>query len=649
MRVNRIGIIGVGPRGLSVLERIVAHARAQPATELEILLFDPQEPGYGSHDPGQSDFHLVNTVSGQLTLFSDATVLGAGPVMSGPTFFEWLRDQSRMGSSGLPAGAEINADSYYPRGWFGRYLQWVFRYVRALAPPHVGIRFIQAAVDSAQRDEQGAWLLDAGGEQVRVEYLFLTTGHTKPANEPASGPCRAEPALPRRAPQTLVIDDPYPMKAQLARVSAGMSVAIEGMGLTAMDVMAELTVGRGGRFIDSGPDGKTIYIRSGNEPSLVLFSRSGIPLSARAVNQKGVSGQYRAHFLRIPSLRELRVYRKLDFVTDVLPLLVADMEYAYCDAYLRHSQGADAAAVFCGQFAVADRAQRQALVAEHIPPEHRLSWDRLAQPVPAAALRGREVYASWLMDHLRGDLREAQRGNLVSPLKAACDVLRDLRDTLRAAVEFGGLTADSHRWVLSCFMPVMNRLAVGPPASRISEMLALIEAGVLAADFGPGAVCSHSGTSGTAGLMQVAAAHWGGHVRPLQLLVRARISMHSPGDDASPLLQGLLRDGHVRLFRHGGFHPGGIEIDRHHRWVGRDGKVADNAWALGIPTEGIKFCTFVIPRTGVNSTAMADAGRAVAQMLSMIGQEDGQHGQHLPQDMPSEEHALATASQFGGL
>jgi FAD-NAD(P)-binding len=644
VRINSIGIVGVGPRGLSVLERIVAHAREASPGELEILLFDPQEPGSGAHDPGQSSFHLVNTVAGQLTLFSDATVVGAGPVMGGPTFFEWLRTQSRMDPSGPLAGVDVGADSYYPRGYFGRYLQWVFRYVRALAPPDVRIRFVQSAVERAWRDQHGAWVLHAGGERLRVDYLFLTTGHTKPKAAVDSNQAR----LPGPGPahETQVIGDPYPMKEQLASIAAGMSVAIEGMGLTAMDVIAELTVGRGGRFIQDTADGKTRYIPSGNEPALALFSRSGIPLSARAINQKGVSGQYRARFLRISDLRELRVYQKLDFESDVLPLLFADMEYAYYEAYLRGRRGADTAASFCSQFAAGDPLQRQALVAGEIPPEHRLSWDQLVQPIPATALQTRDAFASWLMDHLQHDLQEARRGNLDSPLKAACDVLRDLRDTLRAAIEFGGLSAESHRWVLSSFMPLMNRLAVGPPASRIGEMLALMKAGVLAADFGPGATCTQAGG---AGLMRVTAAHWGAHARPVQVLVKARISMHSPGDDASPLLQGLLGDGHVRLFRNQGFHPGGIEVDRQHRWVNRDGAVVDNAWALGIPTEGVKFCTFVIPRTGVNSTAMADAGRAVAQMLSMIERDSGEHSACSSLDLPSEEQALVTASQFGGL
>lgn len=637
MRKARIGIIGVGPRGLTVLERIVANERQRRSGDIEVLLFDPNPPGPGCHDPDQSDIHLVNTVAGQLTLFADASVVDAGPVVNGPSFFHWINEQNDIGANAQLGGARASSDSYYPRGLFGRYLLWAFRYVCALAPPHVRIIVKKTAVNRANRDDN-AWVLETADAKIRVDYLFLTTGHTKPSRRAIE-----RPSVAAQGGSTLVVDDPYPIRNQLATVASGMTVAVEGMGLTSFDVVAELTVGRGGRFITSAIGDKQ-YIRSEREPRIVLFSRSGIPLSARAFNQKGVSNQHRARFLLLNVVREMRAKRKLKFSEDVLPLLVADMEYAYYDAYLREHRDAATAVLFRNQFASADVSRRQALIARHIPASDRFSWERVAAPVPEHALAGRDGFSHWLTGYLRQDVQEARMGNLDSPLKAACDVLRDLRDNLRAAIEFGGLTETSHRWVLAEFMPVMNRLAVGPPASRVSEMLALMEAGVLEADFGPGATCQ---ASPQGGLMRISAAKWAGHSAEVHALVKARISMHSPKDDASPLLQGLLDDGHVRLFHNGSFHAGGIEIDRNHNWVSECGSIIDNAWALGIPTEGVKFCTFVVPRPGVNSTALVDAGRAVAGMLAGLrsGQDDSSC--RTASFLPTEAEASAYASLYG--
>ena len=637
MKKSRIGIIGMGSRGLTLLERIVANERQRPSGQVEILVFDPNAPGAGCHDPAQSELHLVNTVAGQLTVFADASVVDAGPIVEGPSFHQWLNQQNDIGGGGLLAGARASADGYYPRGLFGRYLQWAFRYVCALAPPHVKIIVETTEVLRAHRDDD-AWLLETAAATMRVDYLFLTTGHTKPLH-------RAAPLTLAAGCATLVVDDPYPIREKLEIVGPPMTVAIEGMGLTAFDAIAELTLGRGGRFVADAA-GDLRYLRSGREPRIVAFSRSGLPLSARATNQKGISNQYRARFLLLKHVREMRSGRKLDFVADVLPLLVADMEYAYCEAWLREHADAATAADFCRRFAAGDDVERRQLVERAIPEAQRFSWERLAAPVPGSALASREAFGQWLRAHLQDDVREARRGNLASPLKAACDVLRDVRDNLRAAVEFGGLTEASHRWVLSEFMPVMNRLAVGPPQSRISELLALIDAGVVVADLGPGAEC-RAGADGEP--MRVTNARWPGQAIEVDVLVKARISMHSPRDDVSPLLRGLLDDGHVRLFRNGDFHAGGIEIDRAHNWVGRNGQVARNAWALGIPTEGVKWCTFVVPRPGVNSTALADAGRAVAAMLADMRRGADERAARQPLRLRTEAEASEYASLYGSL
>ena len=185
MTVIRIGIIGVGPRGLTILERLIANERAAKSADLEIHLFDPHEPGVGCHDPDQAEFLLVNTVAGQITQFSDTSVVGAGPVMEGPSFYQWLRDERidkrRFGQN----VTSVSADAYYSRKLFGRYLHWVYHYLCGLAPDHVKINFVKSEVMSAERVAEDSWLLESDHATTRVNYLFLTTGHSKPRGIPS--------------------------------------------------------------------------------------------------------------------------------------------------------------------------------------------------------------------------------------------------------------------------------------------------------------------------------------------------------------------------------------------------------------------------------------------------------------------------------
>src|SRR5262249_34146830 len=110
-----------------------------------------------------------------------------------------------------------------------------------------------------------------------------------------------------------------------------------------------------------------------------------------------------------------------------------------------------------------------------VPP---VDLERLAHPFAGRRFANAlEFRAAW-RTYLENDFREALRGNCDSPLKAALDVLRDVRDTIRSAVEFGGLTAESmHREFRGEFARLCSLLAAGPPANRVEELLAIESAG----------------------------------------------------------------------------------------------------------------------------------------------------------------------------
>ncbi len=86
-------VIGVGPRGLSVLERLCANARRFPALgALTVHVVDPHVPGPGQvWRTDQSRHLLMNTVACQVTVFTDDSVDMAGPLAPGPSLYEWAR------------------------------------------------------------------------------------------------------------------------------------------------------------------------------------------------------------------------------------------------------------------------------------------------------------------------------------------------------------------------------------------------------------------------------------------------------------------------------------------------------------------------------------------------------------------------------
>lgn len=86
----KIGIIGAGPRGLSVAERILHNN--QDRHSLELFLFDPNGPGGRVWRLNQPPELLMNSVSQQVTLFTDETLSSGGLVTQGPNLFQWRKD-----------------------------------------------------------------------------------------------------------------------------------------------------------------------------------------------------------------------------------------------------------------------------------------------------------------------------------------------------------------------------------------------------------------------------------------------------------------------------------------------------------------------------------------------------------------------------
>ncbi|MFP3345293.1 FAD/NAD(P)-binding protein, partial [Halomonas sp. SIMBA_159] len=76
--------------------------------EINLLIFDPYLPGSGCHSTDQPDHLLVNTVAEQITMFADDSVVEAGNILSGPTFYQWLCEQPP--SKDIPA--KVHPDGY---------------------------------------------------------------------------------------------------------------------------------------------------------------------------------------------------------------------------------------------------------------------------------------------------------------------------------------------------------------------------------------------------------------------------------------------------------------------------------------------------------------------------------------------------------
>ncbi|MFB7333141.1 FAD/NAD(P)-binding protein [Streptomyces adustus] len=637
-------LVGAGPRGLSVLERLCANERAASAHRaVTVHVVDPYRPGAGRvWRTGQSRVLLMNTVASQVTVFTDASVKIDGPVEPGPSLYEWARTlgdgpggATLYDEAVLAEARRLGPDDYPSRAFYGRYLEDVFARLVSNAPPHLRIRVHQArAVALRERPEDGAQQVVLSDGQVLdgLDAVVLSQGHVPIDVSPAE----RQLSQRARARGLLHVLPANPADLDLSDVRSGETVLLRGLGLNFFDHTALLTLGRGGRFDRVGA--RLVYRPSGREPRIVAGSRRGIPYHARGANEKGAHGRHEPRVLTeevVAGLRKRAVDgERVYFGIDLWPLITREVESVYYGALLA-ARGREAEREeFVERFVSLpeDPAPADELLdAYDITPEERWTWDRILQPHGDLEFADRAEFRRWMLEHLRQDVREARAGNVSGPLKAALDVLRDLRNEVRLAIDHGGLDGTSYRdEVEDWYTPLNAFLSIGPPFSRIEELIALVEAGVLDL-IGPG---MRVRVDGTAGAFVAESDGVGGAPVFARVLVEARLPAPDLRRTSDPLLRGLLSTGQCRPFRIPGacgtsYETGGLEVtERPYHLVDAYGRSHPRRFAYGVPTEAVHWVTAAGIRPGVNSVTLGDSDAIARAVLALAPAATSAAGRH---------------------
>ncbi|MEU8955492.1 FAD/NAD(P)-binding protein [Streptomyces sp. NPDC048518] len=615
-----MALVGAGPRGTSVLERLCASAvELIPAgTSLTVHVVDPSPPGAGRvWRTGQPAELLMNTVASQVTLFTDASVDCSGPIRLGPSLHEWA-------AAGHAPG--LGPDDYPTRACYGRYLEWVFAEAVRRAPGTVRVRVHAARALRLDETADGlqTLVLDNGLELPSLAAVVLAQGHLPTAAD--EGQRRLADHAARHGLRHFPPANPADL--DLSVVAPGEPVLLRGLGLTFFDHMALLTDGRGGRYLRE-PGGGLRYEPSGREPRLYAGSRRGVPYQARGDNAKGPYGRHEPAVLTGDVVARFRKGADSgdapDFLAEIWPLIAKEVETVYYGALLEGRSGGEGrgGGRYAGRYAGRDfrerflatdhRSSQEAVVLGEfgIGEADRWCWDRLSRPHPDQPFTSPDAHRAWLLGRLREDAAQAALGNVAGPLKAALDVLRDLRNELRGIVDHGGLSGVSRRDHLDRWYTPLNAfLSIGPPRRRIEEMTALIEAGVLEV-VGPrltvrteeGAFLAHSPDVPDSAVR-------------VSTLIEARLPEPDVRRTADALLGGLLAEGACRPHRVDGYETGGVDVTpRPYRLIDRQGHAHARRFAFGVPTEGVHWVTAAGARPGVDSVTLSDADAVARAVL----------------------------------
>jgi hypothetical protein len=308
----------------------------------------------------------------------------------------------------------------------------------------------------------------------------------------------------------------------------------------------------------------------------------------------------------------------------VLPLLQLEVDHVYYTTLIRDHAGEEAARQFARLHLAAAGAKssdlvEKALVEFGIAHTAPVDLELTARPFAGRRFEDPAAFHQHVLGLLGRDLADALRGNVDGPVKAALDILRDLRGAVRAAVDHGGLSPRSHREdFLGWFNPINTMVSAGPPAIRLAQVRALIEAGLLHL-VGP---ALRVGPAPDGFLLDSAQVAGAGQV--VTTLIDARIPRPSVWQDASPLTRQLLADGLISEYVNAtsraddGFATGAVSTTRApFHAVGADGRANPDLYVLGIPTENLRWFTQIgNGRPGPLSAFHADADAIAGDVLA---------------------------------
>ena len=548
---SAIAIVGAGPRGAGILERLAASAPELHRGPLTVHLIDPYPAGAGRiWRHAQSPLLAMNSMAADVTMYTDDSVACAGPIRPGPSFWDWaqrVRAADDLEALGPELAAElggVTASTFPSRRLQSAYLAWVLRDVIDRLPPGMRVRLHRTQAVGLIDDGDTQLVRLGDGGTLRVDAVVLASGHldARPTDDERALAARAAHHGLRYLPPEQTTD------SDLSVLAPGETVLVRGMGLAFIDLMVLLFEGRGGRFEPDGSgaagDGLR-YLPSGAEPRLVVGSPRGAPYHSKTHYGLRAGRPPLPRFLGPDVVDQLIAAGEPVALRErVWPLMAKEIAWGwYHELFRGHPDRVRLPwAEFAPRYAELgwDSPDMLALLVAAVPdPIDRIDFAALDRPLDGLGAGDLGALQPLVRARIAEDLRQHVDDRHTAHLGAFVAMLSVYGEVTRLAGA-GVLTPRSLAVDLPWWQSFFNAVASGPPGFRVRQLLALSRAGFV--DFlGAGMwveVASgrfRAGSATLAGAPPVTA----------DVLVDARLPDPSVSRSTDPLLAALLSEGAV--------------------------------------------------------------------------------------------------------
>lgn len=478
-----IAIIGAGPRGLMTLSRLISWNQKLHYTDATtITVIDYAPIGGRTWAPDQSPILVMNTVTSQVTLFTDSSVQMQGDVDRGPTLFEWLHGDEIEefiksgnyvhGEEYLRQAADLGPDDYASRGLFGVYCQWFYHQLQLHHSRNLAVHFQQMKVNALQPTEQG-YQITTTQQIFFADRVIMAIDSTDMNQLSAESQSLADYA---KTNDLTYVGPTMANEVDLSVVNADQPVILEGMGLTFYDDLALMTIGRGGKFVES-ENGLT-YQPSGKEPKVYAGSILGVPYYPKAINRERYGEQATPHFYTRAAIDQYDSDHPMPY-EQFTQLLRQELLFQYYTRLIKSKYPKINLDEFDDQVIGSENPIE---VMENFPfkPEDKLNFDQVLNPVAGLKISDTDHYNERIKNWLARIINDANQGTEKALITGMLNTLFELRDNVRYMVEKRVL---SHTDYVNRFLTEYNVyyhfLISGPPVFRSEELLVLMNAGIV--------------------------------------------------------------------------------------------------------------------------------------------------------------------------
>lgn len=616
----KVGIIGAGPRGVLLTSQLFNQYKyhSDQTSPLSITLFDPYGIGGRVWRTDQSDELIMNSAADQITLFTDASVNMSSKVYDGPSLFEWAKsveanrylDSNGYSADVIASAAQLQINGYAPRVLFGAYIKWFYQDLIKQQPTEVSTSVMKSQVMGLTYDADHKPVIKTNDGTYPFDKVIMSLGQQDnylSDEEQKLASYAQQNALTYIAPT-------HPGDADLSDIPAGEPAIIRGLGLSFIDYISELTLGRGGHYMQN-EDGSLFYQPSGREPRIIAGSGRGIPYYPKPINEKGYGECDVPKFLTKENIQKNSTDGKISF-DKFMELLLLDLKLVFYKLTINDKYPYKSASKFETEFLAND--DKQAVLKQFgFAEEDVFNWDYIINPFKDVQSIGTEDYQSVLINWMNGEINDSLKGSKTGPLAASRDLLRDFRPAFRQMlIDHCFSNQDLVEKFWGQLDSTINFLIMGPPVVRSKELSALIRSGVVTV-LAPGMQ-----VKGQDGWFVTAAPKRNTDTFRSATLIEARVPKADLDITANPVLESLvdakLARTHQVEVNDQSVGLNAVDVDSNtDQLLDASGAGQPDIYVWGVPLDGLRYVTNAVPRPGVNDTNLQTADRLAAEVLGL--------------------------------